>query len=185
VFVRVPHAVDVTNVSHADLPTGFSLAKSVTGVQLGNKGGVGISFRWRETTLAFVMCHLPARPDLIRLRKREQDYKALVRKLKLESTALSAPGTGIDFVHAHDHVFFFGDANYRVELPFDRCVACHRVCMCKGIREVGGSRRVYAAARSHAARLHNPLPPPFLPSPAALWRWSSPSSTAPSWRTTR
>jgi hypothetical protein len=122
VFVRVPHAVDVTNVAHGDVPTGLSLAKAVTGVQLGNKGGVGVSFRWRDTTLAFVMCHLPARPDITRLRKREADYKTLVRRLKLESTGLAVQG-GLDFVHAHDHVFFFGDANYRVELPFERAVS--------------------------------------------------------------
>ena len=34
VFVRVPHAADITNVSHGDLPTGISLAKAVTGVQV-------------------------------------------------------------------------------------------------------------------------------------------------------
>lgn len=121
VFVRVPHAADVTSVVHADLPTGLSIAKSVTGVQLGNKGGVGVGFRWRETSLAFVMCHLPARPDAARLRKREADYRALVRKLKLETSFLTGQA-GLDWVHGHDHVFFFGDANYRVELPFERAV---------------------------------------------------------------
>jgi hypothetical protein len=122
VFVRVPHAADITCVTRGDLPTGLSLAKSVTGVQLGNKGGVGIAFRWRETSLAFVMCHLPARPDLVRLRKREADYRALVRRLKLDTSMLGAQA-GMDWVHTHDHVFFFGDANYRVELPFERTVS--------------------------------------------------------------
>ena len=122
VFVRVPHAADITCVTRGDLPTGLSLAKSVTGVQLGNKGGVGIAFRWRETSLAFVMCHLPARPDLVRLRKREADYRALVRRLKLDTSMLGAQA-GMDWVHTHDHVFFFGDSNYRVELPFERTVS--------------------------------------------------------------
>lgn len=125
VFVRAPHAVDVTSVVHAELPTGMGIAKGLTGVQLGNKGGIGIGLRWRETTLAFVMCHLPARADATRLRKREADYRALVRKLRLETSGLASPEGGLDFVHAHDHVFFFGDANYRVELPFDR--ACELV----------------------------------------------------------
>ena len=132
---------------------------------------MGIAFKWRDTSLAFVMCHLPARPDVIRLRKREADYKALVKRMKLETTALQVRArhrlphslhsgritvllavrwvclstviatafhfnravcfnvlqatAGMDFVHAHDHVFFFGDHNYRVELPFERFVAKH------------------------------------------------------------
>ena len=138
VFIRMPHAVDVTSVSRAALPTGFSVAKNITGVQFGNKGAVGIGFRWRETTLAFVMAHLPARPDLARLRKREADYRRIVNDLSLETptvgtVALAAgaqpppppPGSalpsGIDWVHGHDHVWFFGDTNYRVDLPFERC----------------------------------------------------------------
>lgn len=33
VFVRLPHAADVSCVSHAELPTGIEVAKAITGVQ--------------------------------------------------------------------------------------------------------------------------------------------------------
>ena len=138
IFVRMPHAVDVTNVSRCVVPTGIAVAKAVTGVQLGNKGAVGIGFRWRETTLAFCMTHLPARADVSRLRKRESDYRRITHDLRLETPSVGAPAGGaavasgggsataalpaggLDFIHSHDHVWFFGDTNYRVDLPFDR-----------------------------------------------------------------
>ena len=88
IFIRMPHVVDVTNVTRSIVPTGLAVAKSLTGVQLGNKGGVGIGFRWRDTTMAFVMVHLPARPDLARLRKREADYRRIVRELKVEAHSM-------------------------------------------------------------------------------------------------
>jgi hypothetical protein len=96
VFVRTDSAPHITSVSKADLPTGLAVAKAITGVQLGNKGAIGIALRWRDTALGFLNCHLPARPDLVRLAKRETDYKAIVRRLRL-NTALAR--TGLDWVH--------------------------------------------------------------------------------------
>ena len=34
VFVRLPHAADVSCVSHSELPTGIEVAKAITGVQV-------------------------------------------------------------------------------------------------------------------------------------------------------
>lgn len=110
VFIRLAQLNDITNVCRAELPTGLAVAKAITGVQLGNKGAVGVSFRWRETTFAFVNCHLPARPDLIRLKKREADFKTIVRKLKLDS---AVAGVGLDWIH---QVCFFITG-----LCFERC----------------------------------------------------------------
>ena len=124
VFARSAHVPDITSVSHADVPTGVAVAKAITGVQLGNKGGVGIGLRWRETPLAFVMCHLAARPDAARMRQREADYRAIVRRLRLDTAGAGVPE--VDFVHAHDHVFYFGDVNYRIDLPFDRVVTLYK-----------------------------------------------------------
>jgi len=122
IFARTSHMSDITSVTTAELPTGIAVAKAITGVQLGNKGAVGASFRWRDTTVAFVNCHLPARADVVRLRKRESDYKLITRKLKLH-TAMS--GAGLDWVHQHDHVWLLGDMNYRVDLPYDRVVTLY------------------------------------------------------------
>jgi hypothetical protein len=130
VFARSSHIPDITSVSHADLPTGVGVAKAITGVQLGNKGGIGCGLKWRETSLAFVMCHLAARPDAVRLKQRENDYKEIVRKLKLNTVDSH---TKLDFTHSFDHVFFFGDLNYRIDLPFDRVVTLYKQKQWSGI----------------------------------------------------
>ena len=130
VFARSSHITDITSVSHADLPTGVGVAKALTGVQLGNKGGIGCGLKWRETSLAFVMCHLAARPDAVRLKQRESDYKEIVRKLRLNTVDSH---TKLDFTHSFDHVFFFGDLNYRIDLPFDRVVTLYKQKQWSGI----------------------------------------------------
>lgn len=73
VFVRAPHAGDISNVQTHYEPTGLALLKNVTGQQLGNKGGLGCSLTWRSTPLAFVNCHLAARPE--RIPERESDFR--------------------------------------------------------------------------------------------------------------
>ncbi|KAA0150705.1 hypothetical protein FNF29_05042 [Cafeteria roenbergensis] len=122
VFVRASAAADITRVVSGVEATGISLAKGVTGRQLGNKGAVGVGLRWREVPIAFVNCHLAARPD--RVVEREGDFTQIVRRLSLD-TASSPARTGLDFLHSHEHVFFFGDVNYRVELPFEQAVELH------------------------------------------------------------
>ena len=123
VFVRASASADLSRVVSGVEATGISLAKGVTGKQLGNKGGVGIGLRWREVPLAFVVCHLAARPD--RIVQREGDYTQIVRRLQLDTESASTR-SGLDFLHTHEHVVYFGDVNYRVELPFDRAVQLHK-----------------------------------------------------------
>jgi hypothetical protein len=152
VFVRTVHCNDITCVSSSYEATGISLAKEITGKQFGNKGGVAASFLWRDVPLCFVNSHFAARPT--RLKERENDYCQITERLKLDTVALDA---GLDLIHQHDHVFWFGDLNYRVtrlivtlfkiavcfpaiyerlltllvfvqvELPFDHAVALARV----------------------------------------------------------
>lgn len=84
----------------------------VTGKQLGNKGGVGVSMCLRGVPVCFVACHFAARPD--RLGRREQDFCQISRKLALQHGEASA---GQDFLHVFDHCFWLGDVNYRVRPP--------------------------------------------------------------------
>jgi len=79
VFVRAPHAGDVSCIRTNFEPTGLALLKNVTGQQLGNKGGLGCSLKWRTTPLAFVNCHLAARPE--RIPERESDFRQIVRNM--------------------------------------------------------------------------------------------------------
>jgi hypothetical protein len=61
VFVRLPYVNEISNVTSAIEATGFSIAKELTGKQLGNKGAVGVSLVWGDTPLCFVNSHLAAR----------------------------------------------------------------------------------------------------------------------------
>ena len=65
VFARSYTSVEITQVVADTEATGISLGKQVTGMQLGNKGGCGIGLRWRDTSFAFVCCHLAARPERV------------------------------------------------------------------------------------------------------------------------
>lgn len=82
--------------------------KTGLGNVLGNKAGVACAFEYRSTTsFAFVTSHLAARYD--RLRQRANDFSATCAGLRLGLRSL-------EFLHTYDHVFWFGDLNYRVAL---------------------------------------------------------------------
>ena len=83
---------------------------------LGNKGGVATGFVIDNTTsLAFVTSHLAAR--VTRLHTRQENYEEIVNGLHLGGMAHGAqPVKAMDFLHSYDHVFWFGDMNYRIDL---------------------------------------------------------------------
>ncbi|GIL56823.1 hypothetical protein Vafri_12132 [Volvox africanus] len=82
-------------------------ATGVAGVAT-NKGGVGISLRVWETTMAFVNSHLAAHQD--RSRARNNNYRDIIRGLKLDSQ-----GSNMDVLTAFHHVIWVGDLNYRLD----------------------------------------------------------------------
>jgi len=112
------------------------------GGMMGNKGAVGISVTYGEnpwsracTTFAFVNSHLAARAE--RLFQRQQSYieicHTLLGKKKRKKQGVFQ---GVQLLHAHDHVFWAGDLNYRNDLgshgtgeEFDHVI--ERVNQCK------------------------------------------------------
>ena len=98
--------------------TQLSSSTEATGIAhiLGNKGGVATGFVIDKTTsLAFINCHLAAR--VTRLHTRQENYEEIVRGLRLNGLAHSSkPVRNMDFLHQFDHVFWFGDLNYRVDM---------------------------------------------------------------------
>jgi hypothetical protein len=122
VFVQRDLAGEVVNVTTGELPSGVGVARALTGVRLGNKGGVGLALRLRDAHFCFVGVHMQANPA--KVVKREADYRAIVAKLRLGSSPLSLAGA--DWVHAHEHVVLLGDVNYRTDLPFDSVVALYK-----------------------------------------------------------
>mgnify|MGYP001591582405 FL=1 len=100
VMARKKHLLKITNVEGS---TKATVHKSVCGT----KGGIGISLRFLETSMCFVTCHLAAR--LERTAMRNTNVEEIVDGLQLAIRET-------DFVNQFNHVFMFGDFNYRVEM---------------------------------------------------------------------
>lgn len=100
VLSRKKHLLKITNVEGS---TKATVHKSVCGT----KGGIGISLRYLETSMAFITCHLAAR--LERNAMRNTNIEEIVDGLQLGVRET-------DFCNQFNHCFFFGDLNYRVEL---------------------------------------------------------------------
>ena len=78
------------------------------GGNLGNKGCVAASLWIGSSSLCFISAHLAAHTE--KLKVRNQNYHTIVQKL----------GLGLKewpVLVKYDHVFFFGDLNYRLEMP--------------------------------------------------------------------
>jgi len=73
----------------------------------GGKGGIGISLRYLETSMAFVTCHLAGRTERNALRSTNLQEVFDGLQLGIHET---------DFSNQFHHVFFFGDFNYRCEV---------------------------------------------------------------------
>jgi hypothetical protein len=86
----------ISEVEKSHLPTGhFAL--------LGNKGGVAIRLKCYDSTICFLNVHLYHVADATS--KRTADVRRILRELVFDYS---------DTVRSHDHVFLFGDLNYRV-----------------------------------------------------------------------
>ncbi|KAJ8599860.1 hypothetical protein CTAYLR_005619 [Chrysophaeum taylorii] len=78
------------------------------GDRLGNKGAIGAALSIYDTTFCFVNAHLEA--SQTEVQKRNEDFSQIVDSLALGRSEL-------DILNQFDHVFFFGDLNYRVDVP--------------------------------------------------------------------
>ena len=140
VFVRrdlLPHVRDVaTDVE----PVG------IMGI-MGNKGGVAVRFVVHDSSVCIVNCHLNAHHANVR--RRNQDYRDICDRLRFvlppNAAGAASPGAGAPpgtasaanggttasgaagdaFVAGestlwdHEHLFWIGDLNYRIDLPDD------------------------------------------------------------------
>ncbi|KAM9832665.1 phosphatidylinositol 3,4,5-trisphosphate 5-phosphatase 1 [Neosynchiropus ocellatus] len=78
---------------------------------LGNKGAVGVSFMFNGTSFGFVNSHLTSGSE--KKLRRNQNYLSILRFLNLGDKRLIP----FDIAHRFTHLFWFGDLNYRIELP--------------------------------------------------------------------
>ena len=94
------------------------MATGIGGV-IGNKGAVGITLTINDTSLCFVLVHFAARAE--RLEQRKNNFHEITRDLALGSK-------DEDLLEQFDHVFWFGDLNYRVEMEFNHVVNLVEQC---------------------------------------------------------
>ncbi|KAI8615688.1 Endonuclease/exonuclease/phosphatase [Chytriomyces sp. MP71] len=80
---------------------------------LGNKGAVYACLDFKGLTILFVNCHFSAHQE--RVSERRNDYKKLSTKISAQFKCHHEVEAGdVDLQQKFDHVFWFGDLNYRV-----------------------------------------------------------------------
>ena len=83
----------------------------------GNKGGVGIAIQLHRTTMCFVTAHLAAHQEMTK--RRNADCMNIFKGMR-SLGAVKIPGTKqLDPSICFDHIFFFGDLNYRIAMPLE------------------------------------------------------------------
>ncbi|KAF9351436.1 hypothetical protein BGX26_010562 [Mortierella sp. AD094] len=109
--------------------TASSAGVGIMGV-LGNKGGVSIRIRYKDSYLCFIGSHLAA--DTSQLERRNQDYQEICRRLAFPSSgsyditkspavnAAISVGNKMVSIFDCDHTIWAGDLNYRLGLPEDQ-----------------------------------------------------------------
>ncbi|KAF9352760.1 hypothetical protein BGX34_011996 [Mortierella sp. NVP85] len=109
--------------------TAHSAGVGIMGV-LGNKGGVAIRIRYKDSYLCFVDSHLAH--DTSQVERRNQDYQEICRRLTFPSAnpyditkspagnaALGIASRMVSLFES-DHTIWAGDLNYRIALPEDQ-----------------------------------------------------------------
>ncbi|ALC49830.1 Ocrl, partial [Drosophila busckii] len=77
---------------------------------MGNKGGVGVSLQLgSEANFCFINSHLAAHMKLVD--ERNEDYKAIANNMHFDDGRT---------IKDHDHIFWLGDLNYRINEPYGR-----------------------------------------------------------------
>uniref|UniRef100_A0A5K3ESZ3 phosphoinositide 5-phosphatase n=1 Tax=Mesocestoides corti TaxID=53468 RepID=A0A5K3ESZ3_MESCO len=99
-FVRLGLCEHVRSLFSASIKTGMH-------GKAGNKGAVAVRFQIGATTLCFCCAHLTAGQSAVR--ERNAEVSDINQRLLLPPDKRSVP--------SHDYVFWFGDLNYRIDLP--------------------------------------------------------------------
>lgn len=106
VFIKEKYYPYVENIKSSYKAMGF--AKIV-----GNKGGIGISFKLFGYKMTFINCHLAPKP--YKVLERNKHAKNIVKYLKIGDEF-------VDFDISSDYLFWQGDLNYRVDYNYDEVI---------------------------------------------------------------
>lgn len=77
--------------------------------QVGNKGGISVSFKLGKTNFMFITCHLAAHQD--KIEQRNAHYNKIISEIEYMGFK---PGKKNAIFEKFDYIFFFGDLNYRI-----------------------------------------------------------------------
>eukprot|EP01012_Entosiphon_sulcatum_P055096 TRINITY_DN7653_c0_g1_i1.p1 TRINITY_DN7653_c0_g1~~TRINITY_DN7653_c0_g1_i1.p1 ORF type:complete len:709 (+),score=131.61 TRINITY_DN7653_c0_g1_i1:819-2945(+) len=103
VFVAKRHMPYLTESTILTQSTG------AVGGNVGNKGGIGLSFKLYRTTICLITAHLAAHMGGVD--KRNKNFQQLLR-MKI----------GNRLPKQHDRMVLFGDLNYRIVMPYDNVI---------------------------------------------------------------
>ncbi|CAD5206708.1 unnamed protein product [Bursaphelenchus okinawaensis] len=98
--------------------------KTGAGGTIGNKGSVSTRMVVDSTSICFITSHFAAGQNEVK--ERNEDYNTATRKLKFEKGRQ---------LQMHDSVFWFGDFNYRINLPGEEVKTLVRNCDFEVLRQ--------------------------------------------------
>ncbi|TPX44380.1 hypothetical protein SeLEV6574_g04531 [Synchytrium endobioticum] len=111
VFVYKPYLRCVAGIEAGHIATGFAQV-------VGNKGAAAIGLKLESMSLLFICSHFAAHQDGVL--DRNNNFKRINAELRL--SGLSNAITGKPPTERYDCVFWFGDLNYRIDVPRDVAV---------------------------------------------------------------
>lgn len=107
-FVKQEHQFKIRGLKKCKVRTGLS-------GMAGNKGGVAIRFCFEDTAFAFINVHLESGQNAMvqRLENVREVFHEVFNDFALCNTQRKS---------YHDYKFFFGDMNFRINLPYEETV---------------------------------------------------------------
>lgn len=101
VLVQEKHLAYIRNTAVDTVGTGIMN-------KMGNKGAVSVRLELHNTSICFVNAHMAAHMD--ELERRNEDHDCILQRTSFHTNINSPPKT----IKDHDHIYFIGDMNYRI-----------------------------------------------------------------------
>jgi len=122
VYIRKKYAKLVSDVEVL-----FQTCGRLNGIS-GNKGGLCVNLSIGAMKMCFISSHLAAHREAEYLERRNKDFHTIVSGLHPTGDIFGREPAGaldIEVLNRHDVVFWFGDLNYRLDLPLGTQEAMH------------------------------------------------------------